>query len=157
MTTHAQRDRLLAGLRSHGIAYTELGRRLGIAMGQHQSDAKALIEILEADDHGAPLTQSQLSQRIGLTAGATSSLLNRLEEAGHIVRVRDSADRRLVTLRATPGVDALVDSFFGPLTERMGEMMASYPPEVLAEIERFLGDVSTTMNDYIKEVSAPRS
>ncbi|MBL7258794.1 MarR family winged helix-turn-helix transcriptional regulator [Paractinoplanes lichenicola] len=151
-----QRDRLLAALRNHGLAYGELGRRLGVATGLHQSDAKALTEILEAEDRGAALTQSELSQRIGLTAGATSSLLNRLEEAGHIVRVRDSADRRLVTLRATPGVDALVNDFFGPLAERMGRMMDGYPPELLDEFTRFVDEVCTTMNGYLKDVSAQR-
>ena len=146
-----QRDRLLAGLQAHGMAFAELGRQFGARMGLHTTDAHALVEILSAEDRGAPLTQAGLSQRVGLTPGATSSLLNRLEQAGHVTRARDSADRRVVTLRATDGVDGLLHRFFGPLVERVDAMMATYSPEALAEIERFLTEYVATMNGYIDE------
>ncbi|GAA2614833.1 MarR family transcriptional regulator [Paractinoplanes durhamensis] len=142
------------GLRDHGTLFGELGRQLGIAAGLHHTDARALVEILGAQDNGAPLTQSELSHRIGLTTGATSSLLNRLEAAGHIERVRNHADRRVVTLHATEGVDAMVDRFFDPLIDRMGAMMDGYPPELLDEFARFLGDVSRTMKGYLEELPA---
>ncbi|MEV4346880.1 MarR family transcriptional regulator [Actinoplanes sp. NPDC049596] len=150
----AQRDRILEGLREHGMLFSELGRQFGVAAGLHHTDANALVEILGAYDSGAPLTQAELSQRIGLTAGATSSLLNRLEAAGRIERVRTSADRRVVTLHPTPGADAMIDRFFDPLVDRMGAMMAGYPPELLKEFERFLGDVSATMTSYLDEQPA---
>ncbi|GAA2706383.1 MarR family winged helix-turn-helix transcriptional regulator [Actinoplanes palleronii] len=156
-TLDAQRDRILAGLYSHGMAFAELARQFGASTGLHTTDAHALVEVLGAQDRGTPLTQSELSQRIGLTTGATSSLLNRLEAAGHLRRVRDSADRRLVTLHATDGVDGMVDEFFDPLADRMGAVMRDYPPELLAGFERFLTDVCATMTGYIGETSARRS
>ena len=147
------RERLLDGLRGHGTAFAELGRRFGARMGLHTTDATALVEILSAQDRGTPLTQAGLSQRVGLTPGATSSLLNRLEKAGHVTRVRDSADRRIVTLRATDGVDAMVDRFFDPLVDRVDAMLASYSPEQLAHVERFITDYVAMMDRYIDELS----
>jgi DNA-binding MarR family transcriptional regulator len=155
--TDEQRDRLLQGLREHGTVFGELGRLFGAKMGLHTTDATALVEILSAQDRGAPLTQVELSQHVGLTPGATSAMLNRLEAAGHVTRARDSADRRVVTLRATAGVDAMVDRFFDPLAERMGAMMTRYPPELLTEFERFLDDVCTTMNTYVQEQGRSRT
>lgn len=155
--TDEQRDRLLLSLREHGTLFGELGRRFGAQTGLHTTDAAALVEILAAQDRGAPLTQVELSQHIGLTPGATSALLNRLEAAGHVTRARDSADRRVVTLRATPGVDAMVDRFFDPLTERMGTMMSKYPPELLTEFGRFLDDVCATMTAYAQENERSRT
>ncbi|BCY09017.1 MarR family winged helix-turn-helix transcriptional regulator [Actinoplanes sp. L3-i22] len=155
--TDEQRDRLLLGLREHGTVFGELGRQFGARTGLHTTDAAALVEILAAQDRGAPLTQVELSQHIGLTPGATSALLNRLEAAGHVTRTRDSADRRVVTLRPTAGVDAMVDRFFDPLTERMGTMMSRYPPELLAEFSRFLDDVCTTMTAYAQENERSRT
>lgn len=146
-----QRDRLLEGLRAHGMAFAELGRHFGARMGLHTTDANALVEILSAEDRGAPLTQAGLSHRIGLTPGATSSLLNRLEEAGHVTRARDSADRRVVTLRATEGVEGMLDRFFHPLIERTGAMMNNYSPEALAEVERFITEFVAMMDRYIEE------
>lgn len=152
----AQRDRLLAGLRSHATLYREFGRQLGVAMGLHRTDAHALVEILEAQDGGKPLTQAELSQRVGLTTGATSSLLNRLEAAGHIERVRNNVDRRVVALHSTQGVEEMIDRFFDPLVDRMGAMMDRYPPELLTEFERFLGDVNATMTGYLENLPTER-
>ncbi|MGW4941868.1 MarR family winged helix-turn-helix transcriptional regulator [Actinoplanes sp. NPDC004185] len=153
--TGTQRDRLLDGLREHGMAFAELGRHFGARMGLHTTDANAIVEILSAEDRSAPLTQAALSHRIGLTPGATSSLLNRLEKAGHVTRVRDSADRRIVTLRATEGVEDMLASFFSPLIGHVDAMMARYSPEELAHAERFITDFVATMNGYIKEVARP--
>lgn len=152
-TADEQRKRLLEGLRGHGVAFAELGRHFGVRMGLHTTDANAVVEILSAEERGTPLTQAGLSQRIGLTPGATSSLLNRLEKAGHVTRVRDSADRRIVTLRATAGVEGMLDRFFGPLVARVGSMMEGYSAEELAHAERFITDFVMTMNAYIEEVA----
>ncbi|RFA09814.1 hypothetical protein B7R54_11805 [Subtercola boreus] len=151
---NAQHDRLLTALRMHGTAFSDMGRQLGLSAGLHTTDANALVHILAAQDAGAPLTQTQLSHRVGLTGGATSSLLNRLEDAGHIRRARDNADRRIVTLHSTDGVEELIDGFFDPLAERLGTVMDRYSPEVLAEFERFLSDVAVTMDDYLAEKAA---
>ncbi|SDT23335.1 MarR family winged helix-turn-helix transcriptional regulator [Actinoplanes derwentensis] len=149
-----RRERLQQAFRGHGTAYAELGRFFGARMGLHTTDAGALVEILSAQDRGAPLTQAALSQRVGLTPGATSSLLNRLEKAGHVARSRDSADRRVVTLRATDGVDTMVDDFFAPLLARIDAMMANHSPEALAHAERFLTDYVATMNGYLADLAA---
>ncbi|GIE32823.1 hypothetical protein Ait01nite_058680 [Actinoplanes italicus] len=152
MIDDAQRDRLLEGLRDHGVVFSELGRQFGAAVGLHVTDAKALVEILSAQDRGTPLTARELSQRVGLTPGATSSLLNRLEAVGHIQRVRDSADRRVVTLHVGEDVDRMLDEFFAPLAGRMGAVMAAYSPDTLRDFERFLADVTGTMNAFVGEV-----
>ena len=147
----SQRDRLLAALRAHGMAFAELGRHFGDRMGLHTTDANALVEILSAEDRGTLLTPAGLSQRVGLTPGATSSLLNRLEEAGHVTRARDSVDRRVVTLRATPGVEGMLDRFFDPLIADADAMMGDYSPETLAEVERFVTEFVAMMDRHIAE------
>ncbi|MCO8274950.1 MarR family transcriptional regulator [Actinoplanes sp. TRM 88003] len=145
-------DRLVAALHEHGMAYGELGRRFGAAIGLHVTDAIALVEILSAHERGVPLTQSALARRVGLTPGAMSSLINRLEGAGRIRRVRDTADRRVVTLHAGDNVDAPLERFFTPLADRMAEVMNRYPPEALAEFTRLLTDVCQTMDAYAEQL-----
>ena len=152
----AQGRRLLDALQAHGMAFGELGRRFGTAMNLHTTDATALVEILSAEDRGTPLTQAVLGQRVGLTPGATSSMLNRLEAAGHVIRVRGETDRRVVTLRASEGVEQLLDEFFVPLVERLDTMMRRHSPEALAHAERFLTDYVAAMNDFIDRQGRPR-
>lgn len=149
-----QYERLNEALRAYGASYSELAREFAASEGLHSTDAVALIEILAAEDRGTPLSPARLSDRIGLTAGATSTLLNRLEAAGHVERSRVHADRRIVTLHSTPNVQEIADTFFDPLGQRIAAVLADYPPELLAQFERLLGDLRTTMEEYILHAGA---
>lgn len=146
------RDGVLAGLRSYGAVSAEISRRFAGSLGLHPTDASALIEILEAEERGVPLSPARLSERIGLTSGATSSLLNRLEEAGHVVRSRVHADRRIVTLHSTPGVQEVAGGFFDPLGVRLGAMMSSYPDDLLKKFETFLAELNATAEAYVQDL-----
>jgi DNA-binding MarR family transcriptional regulator len=148
-----QRARIMDGLRAYGRAFGELGRLFAGGLGLHSTDAVALVEIIAAEERGEPLSQSALSQRIALTAGATSTLLSRLEKRGHITRSRVKDDRRIVTLRSTPEIHRTVDQFFQPLGIRLDEMAAMYPRVVLDQIERFVVELCATMEGYIAERS----
>lgn len=138
-------DRVMDGLRAFGANYTEFTRRFAAWLGLHSTDAAALVEIL-AEDQGAPLSPARLSERVSLSSGATAILLKRLEQAGHIVRTRESTDRRVVTLRSSPGIRPRAMAFFGPYSERMAEAMAAYPPEEIERFEQFLGTLRSTMD-----------
>lgn len=152
-----QADRLNEALRAYGATYSELARQFAATEGLHSTDAVALIEILAAEERGTPLSPARLSERIGLTAGATSTLLNRLELAGHVLRSRVHSDRRIVTLHSTPGVQAIADDFFEPLGERIAKVLGKYPPELLGTFENMLGDLTETMEGYITATTAARA
>ncbi|GAB3574437.1 hypothetical protein GCM10027406_04480 [Leifsonia lichenia] len=152
----ARRERLNEALRAYGASYAELAREFAASEGLHSTDAVALIEILAAEERGTPLSPARLSDRIGLTAGATSTLLNRLELAGHIVRSREHADRRIVTLHSTPNIQTIADAYFHPLGDRIAEVMARHPPELLEKFETLLGDLRGAMEAYIADTTALR-
>ena len=97
-----RRARVLQLLRRFADDHVELTRHLSRALGVHVTDAVAAAEILWAETAGEPLTPARLSERLGLTTGATATSLNRLEVPGLVVRSREHTDRRVVTLRLTP-------------------------------------------------------
>lgn len=144
------RERLLDGLQRYGADFNQFGRRFADSLGLHTTDAEALIDIVYFEDQGTPLSPARLAERIHLTSGATTSLLNRLEAAGQIVRTREHSDRRVVTLRSGRSVHDHADAFFGPLGESIDAMMADYPPEILAQFEEFLADLHRTMVEHIE-------
>lgn len=144
-----QRDRLMDGLRAFGANYTEFTQRFATWLGLHSTDAAALAEILYAEDKGAPLSPARLSERISLSSGATTALLNRLELAGHIVRTREHTDRRIVTLRSSPHVKPRAEEFFGPYAQRMAAEMSQYTPEQLQQFEDFIGHLRETMDSLL--------
>lgn len=143
-----QSERMTDALRAYGESYGQLARAFAASAGLHSTDATALIEILRGEEQGTPLSPARLGDRIGLTSGATSTLLNRLEEAGHVVRTRVHADRRIVTLHSTPGIHATAEAFFGPLDERITAVTAGYPPEFLDQFITLLHQLHRTIDNY---------
>ena len=152
---------VVAALQSYAAAQNDLGRLFARSRGMHTTDAAAVVEILSAEDRGLPLTPARLAERIALTSGATSILLNRLEEAGHIRRTRDQADRRIVTVRSTPTIHEDADAVFAPLRRRLEDVLSAYSPEDLgrvAEIVDALRDATRAHIDATEHLgSAPRS
>ncbi|MEU7899090.1 MarR family transcriptional regulator [Nonomuraea sp. NPDC049152] len=147
----AQHHRLMEGLRVYGANYTEFTRRFAAWLGVHSTDAVALMEIFYAEDRGAPLSPARLSERISLSSGATTALLNRLERAGHIIRTREHTDRRIVTLTSSPHIQEPARKFFGPLADRLDATMSRYPPELLQQFETFLHDLCTAMDAQLEQ------
>ncbi|MGW3399616.1 MarR family winged helix-turn-helix transcriptional regulator [Streptomyces sp. NRRL F-5193] len=149
-----QRERLMESLRIYGGHYSELSRRFAAWLGLHSTDATAVLEIAAAEERGTPLSPARLSERISLSTGATTALLNRLEAAGHITRAREHSDRRIVTLRSGAHIQERADEFFGPLAHRLDTAMSPYPPRFLEQVEAFMADLNTTMNSHLAEQDA---
>ncbi|MFI0737528.1 MarR family winged helix-turn-helix transcriptional regulator [Streptomyces sp. NPDC021100] len=141
--------RLLEGLRTFGANYTEFTRRFAGWLGLHSTDAVALTEILYAEDQGTPLSPARLSERISLSSGATTALLNRLEKAGYVERRRENPDRRVVTLRSSPDVRPHAMRFFGPYTAGMEEVMSPHTGARLEEFRRFVAQLNDAMDSLL--------
>lgn len=82
--------------------------------GLHATDVQALAAILDADE---PMTPKRLREHLGLTSGAVTACVDRLERAGHIRRVRESADRRVVHLYYAADARSAARTYFRPLAE----------------------------------------
>src|SRR5258708_20692614 len=61
------------------------------------------MQVIDILDSTGPTTAGQLADLTGLTTGAITGMLNRLEEAGLVRREPDPHDGRRVTGRLAPG------------------------------------------------------
>ncbi|MEU3844296.1 MarR family transcriptional regulator [Streptomyces sp. NPDC028635] len=113
----------------------------------HPTDVQALIVILDgpaADPVAAegerrpPVTPRMLGEHLGLTSGAVTACLNRLEKAGHIRRVREASDRRVVHLYYEPKARELARAFFAPLARVTESVRGEFTEEELQTVVRFL-------------------
>ncbi|WP_375424574.1 MarR family winged helix-turn-helix transcriptional regulator [uncultured Friedmanniella sp.] len=147
----AHRVRLLGGLRTFGAGYTELTTEFAQSLGLRSTDANAIVEIMYAEDLGVPLTPARLAERIGLTSGATAQLLNRLEDAGHVTRTREQADRRKVTLRTSPEIVKPAVAFFATLGEHLDELVRRHDAADLDLVAAFLDELTGTMAAAIEQ------
>lgn len=151
-------ERVLRSLTAFGAARKELARAFARSAGMHTTDADAIVLIIEAEERGRPLTPARLAERVGLSPGATSILLGRLEQAGHIERAREGSDRRIVTLRSTTSINVSADTFFEPLRQQLGQALGEFTTEQLALIARAADNLRATMETYLRGYeSSPRT
>jgi DNA-binding MarR family transcriptional regulator len=79
---------------------------------------------------------SQLAEQLGLTTGAMTKVLDRLERGGYITRAADPADRRRIVIAVIPAGLAPLAEYFAPMGERMNAYLAGCSA---AELETILG------------------
>jgi DNA-binding MarR family transcriptional regulator len=121
--------------------------------GLHATDFEALVHVMEAEGRDAPLTPGQLSAALGLTSGATSAVIDRLERRGHVRRDRADTDRRKVHLRYAEVGRALAMQFFGGLRGPTDAVIDDFSDDELRAIRRFLARMTTTLADHRDEVT----
>jgi DNA-binding MarR family transcriptional regulator len=89
---------IAASLQRFGLARDQMRSALASGAGISPADLDAL-EYLEAD---GPLTQRQLGDRLALTSGAITMLVDRLEQGGWVRRRPHPTDRRYVLVELSP-------------------------------------------------------
>ncbi len=111
-----------------GVLYSqEVAGRLGIA----STDLECLG--LLRDD---PVTAGELARATGLTSGAITGVIDRLEKAGLAKRETDPNDRRKVLVRATPAAAKRVVPLFEPMMRHSTAALAGYSDD---ELDLLLG------------------
>lgn len=93
---------------------------------------------LDIIDRGGRMTAGQLATAARLTSGAVTAVLDRLEQAGFVRRVRDTVDRRRVLVEVMPNLMELGKPVYGPIAEDGMREMATYTDEELALIVDFM-------------------
>lgn len=126
----------------------ELG--LAIAEAQNARDAfdEAAIERLRINRSDllcltalmfrGPMTAGELAAEAGLTPGATTAMVDRMEQASHVRRLRDTADRRRVLVEVTPETRKRAEEIWGPLAQAAGAMLKAYSEEELTLLLDFM-------------------
>jgi DNA-binding MarR family transcriptional regulator len=155
----AERARLRRELVDLLNTYSSEAQHIGHAFAQqhrlHATDMHALLAVMHAERRGDPLTPGRLGETIGLTSGATTALIDRLERGGHLRRSRESADRRVVHLRYADAGMALATAFFTPLAPRTDQVMAQFDIDELHTVERFLQGMIGALTSYRDELRRP--
>ncbi|GAA3092127.1 MarR family winged helix-turn-helix transcriptional regulator [Streptosporangium carneum] len=115
--------------------------------GLHTTDVQALIKIFDAP---SPITPSRLREELNLTSGAVTACLDRLERAGHIRRVRDAHDRRVVHVHYLDTAKEFAAAFFRPLGRSTDNALRRFSPEELRTVAAFLD----AMNEELEVLRA---
>lgn len=107
----------------------------------HRTDLNALAVIMRHAAKDQVVTPGVLRKELNLSSPATTALIDRLHDSGHVVRERQGSDRRQVQLRMTPKAYRDGGAMFLPLARQMGAAMAEFTPAELDVAARFMGSM----------------
>ena len=136
-STSKKRQQLEAALNAamrdasgQGVLYSQaVAGRLGM----NSTDLECLDHILRG-----PVTAGRLADLTGLTTGAITGVIDRLERIGLARRESDPDDRRKTVVRALPAVLDRIAPLFEPMERAAMAVLSKYRDDELALILDFL-------------------
>jgi DNA-binding MarR family transcriptional regulator len=119
--------RLMLALRRSSAAGVLHGQTIARRVGVNSSDLECLDLILMS----GPSTAGEIARHTGLTSGAVTGLIDRLERLGLVERTADPADRRKVLVRVREDRIGPIAQLYAPLEKAMQSLLAGYSKEEL--------------------------
>jgi DNA-binding MarR family transcriptional regulator len=120
-TKQTKIDALVTAFRvngNHDRAFDHLAaRRLGVNLTD--------LHCLNIIESRGGVTAGELAAEAGLTSGAITGVIDRLERAGFATRERDPDDRRRVAISVTPAFYAAAADIWGPVKQDWDTTLAA--------------------------------
>ena len=116
---------------AQGVLFSQL---VATHLGMSSSD----LECLDIIALRGPVTAGDLAAATGLTTGAVTGVIDRLERLGFARRESDAADRRKVLIRSLPTALRRIGPLFEPMQTAFNSAIAGYGEKELTFLLEFL-------------------
>jgi DNA-binding MarR family transcriptional regulator len=107
------------------------------------------LECLDLLEMAGPTTAGRLAEHAGLTTGAMTAVIDRLERAGFARRLRDPEDRRCVRVEALPRNFRHIAGLYRRLAESTARLHEHYDDRQLALVVDYLTRASALAADHV--------
>ena len=135
-------DELVSEFRVSGNQDSAFDNLAAERLGVNRTDLHCLTII----ENSGGLTAGELADEAGLTTGAVTGVIDRLERAGYARRVSDPADRRRVKLEVTPKFYSRANKIWGPMAadweSRLSRRFTGEELELVTEFLRATNELS---------------
>jgi len=111
---------------------------IGQAVSERFGLSSSELECLDLARLSGGATAGDFARATGLTSGAITGVIDRLEQAGYVRREKDPTDRRKVIVRARPAMTRRIAPLYDSLQREMTALWSGYSDEQLAWILDFL-------------------
>jgi DNA-binding MarR family transcriptional regulator len=141
-------DNLIASIKKETRAATLFVHTISEITGIHPTDIKCLDFLSEVRS----ATAGDLAKITGLTTGAITAVIDRLENAGLVKREADLSDRRKITVKLTEGIPGdvkLVRDFF---TNQIPLLLSEYTTNEIKLITGWNTKIAALFQDKIKKM-----
>lgn len=140
-------DQLIAAIRVSQTASDVMDEAFVALLGINRTDGRCLDIVQRL----GRITAGELAEHSGLTTGAVTAVIDRLEKAGYLQRVRDAADRRKVFVELTELSVSLAEIVYSQIGEISGSGMGGMSVAEMQLIARFMR-TSAQMNASLAEL-----
>ncbi|MDJ0335676.1 MarR family transcriptional regulator [Salinibacterium sp. G-O1] len=122
---------LLRELITANEAFTEhMGRQLSV----NPTDLSAMTHLIS----GGPLGPTELSRRLQLSTAAVTTVVDRLESAGHVHRAQHPTDRRSVVIVPSPASVQQAMGVLIPMITGIDNVISEFPEDQRDVINAYL-------------------
>ena len=141
----AKLNRAMRDASAKGVIYSQaVAERLGIS--------SADLECLDLIALHGPMSAGAIAEAVGLTSGAITGVVDRLERAGLAGRERSREDRRKVMVRLLPAVERRVAPLFRPMEKASVSTLADYTDKELLLLLDFFSRASEAATIALSEL-----
>jgi DNA-binding MarR family transcriptional regulator len=147
-------EKLDRAIRTAGAQSVLMSTVIAGQVGLHSTD----LECLDLLYLNGPLTAGALAELTGLTTGAITAALDRLEDAGYLSRERDASDRRRVVVTPAPKALKRLQPVYAPLGNAMMALNGEFSDRDLEVVAGYLTRANEIAREHIVRLQdrAPR-
>ena len=139
-------------LRLSGVTHDIADQVIADYLGLNRTDTRCL-DIIERLDG---VSAGRLAGESGLSTGAVTTVIDRLERAGYASRVSDPGDRRRVLVELTPEARRELVDLYAPLAEATLRQLEGYSTDDVSLVRDFLRDARRINEAHADRVRARR-
>jgi len=114
------------------------------------------LECLDLLEMAGPTTAGRLAEHAGLTTGAMTAVIDRLERAGFARRLRDDEDRRRVRVEALPRNFKHVAGLYRRLADSTARLHEEYDDRQLSLVVDYLTRALALAADHVAWLQTQR-
>jgi DNA-binding MarR family transcriptional regulator len=142
-------DAIAAQGRANSTATVLFHAAIAERLGLNPSDHKCADLMMSQSE---PCTPGRLAELTGLSTGAITGVIDRLERAGFLEREHDPEDRRRVLLRLTQTRAPEMQALFAPLGKRMRAVCDNFTIAELAVVLRFMREINVVTEELAADL-----
>jgi DNA-binding MarR family transcriptional regulator len=152
LSRNSRREEIIAEGGKVFRAYQTSNDNFDQAIADHLGMNRTDMRCIDLIDQAGGMTAGELARAAGLTTGAVTAVVDRLERAGMARRVADPADRRRVRIEVTPKLWELTGPLMGPFIAESQTILDDYSTEELERFADFLRRVIDVQGKYIQRI-----
>ena len=150
-----EKEEIIESLHEMGRKFSDITLLLHELIAQNAGLAGADHKYLSILGQKGAMTAGEFAQKTGLTTGAITGVIDRLEKRGLARRKRDKLDRRKVVIEANnEKALKLLGPSFGKLQGKLAALYSQYSEEELTIIMDFMDRSNAMMRELFEELKA---